>query len=585
MEYIKSPVYLKKSSVIPQYKDSYNASIENPLAFWEDIAKTFLWEKKWQEVFDNNQPTNGWFNGGRLNITINALDRHVVGSRRNKVALFWSTESGEEVTVTYDNLQKRVCQVANGLKSLGVKKGDQVLIYMPNTVETIYAMLACARIGATHILLNAGLGRKFVSEYLKVIQPKCIFLSDILYSGGKKINLKQIMDAALSEVKYSGYRIVHRRQEPHVELRQKTEVDFYDMMNSQPKWINPEIMYSSDPLFMIFTSKPNTPMDGFVHSHAGYMVGAGYYTKIINDFQESDISWCTSDLSTIEGHTNLVYGPMLNGGTIYFREGSLVYPSPDMAWRAIDKHGINILSTTPDILYELKALGCSAAEEFDHSTLRLVSVLSAEVQSDLMLWIKEHLAGQNGAVIDTWFNAELGAPLIGTVLSIDKKLGRTGKPYPGVAIQILDSNNKVLGDNEEGYLSLKHPIPSMNQTMCGVKLHHQKLPQGALDVMATKDHEGYITIKDWYKDSLFIGGHWISTEDIESYLMHIPILKEVKVWLCNYSKNQNKSIAITATIKQPMGGPENLKNRLTHCLTQEFGEFTSMHVSDIRSSS
>ena len=585
MDYIKPPIYLKQSSVFPHYSKAYQESVTTPMSFWDSIARTFLWEKTWSSVFDDERPEQGWFLDGKLNITINALDRHVVGARRNKVALFWSTENGREVTVTYDRLQKRVCQVANALKNLGVNKGDTVLIYMPNTVETIYAMLACARIGAIHVMLHTGLGSKYIRDYVQNVRPRCIFLADIMFSNGKSINLKQVLDKALCEVKYDCPKIVLRRQNPKSELRSKMEFDFHEFMNVEPKWINPEIMHSNDPLFMIFTSKPNAPMDGFVHTHGGYMVGAGYYTKIINDLKESDICWCTSDLSVIEGHTNSVYGTLLNGATVYFREGSLAFPNPDAVWRAVDKHGINILATSPEFLYELKALDTDAASRFDYSTLRLVSVLSDYINHDLYQWIKENLAGNNGAVIDTWFNAELGAPLIGTVLSLDKKPERTGKPYPGVQVQILNQHNQELSHNQQGYLSLSYPIPSMNQTICGIKKSHQQIPKGAIDIIAVKDQDGYITVKDRFKNSLFFGGHWISLDDIEDYLMHIPVLKEVKVWLCNYTEVHNKNICITAKIKRQLVDQNDLKLRLKECLRQEFGNCFSLVITDIRTSS
>jgi len=582
MNFVKTPIYLKQASVFPHYQETYQESIEQPQEFWSQIAESFLWEKKWAQVFDEAHPERGWFVDGKLNITINALDRHVVGAKRNKVALFWTAENGREVAITYDRLQKRVCQVANALKNIGVQKGDAVLIYMPNTVETVYAMLACARIGAIHVMLHVGLGNRYIRDYIQTIKPKCVFVSDVMYHKGVSFNLKQIMDKALSEVYYEGYRIVLRRENSKMELRIQKELDFHDFMNHESKWINPEIVQASDPLFMLFTSQPNATMDGFAHTHGGYMVGAGYYTKIINDLQESDISWSTSDISSIEGHTNGIYGPLLNGSTIYFREGSLAYPSPDAAWRAIDKHGINILSTTPDVLYELKSLDTKAPEEFDHSTLRLVSVLSDMVHTDLYLWIKENLAGINGAVIDTWFNAELGAPLIGTVLALDKKLQSTGKPYPGVHVQIVDEHGQELTPNQQGYLSLKYPIPSMNQTMCGFKKRHHKIPQDAIDVKASIDLDGYITVKDWHKDALLVGDHWVSVEEIEAFLMHIPIVKQVKVWLCNYVENENNSISISATIKNPLGDHSNLIDQLKSTICQEFGCCVAENIAEIR---
>ncbi len=333
---IVPPESLRRNALIQDYDALYRYSISAPEKFWEGIASELDWKEKWHTVLKFEPPHHAWFLGGKTNITLNALDRHASSPRRNKVALIWTTESGKEVVVTYDRLLRRVCQVANALKGAGVKKGDRVIIYMPLTVEGIYAMLACARLGAIHSVVYAGMGVGALKTRIEDCKAKVVFCADVTYRAGKTVNLKSIVDEAVQDIECVEKIVVLRRQEPKAELTSSREIDYFDFIEHQSQWCDAEIVDAEHPLFILYTSGTTGKPKGVVHVHGGYMVGTYYLSRAFYDIKEDDIFWSTSDIGWIVGHSYIVYGPLLNGATVLAREGAIDFPHAGIVWQTVE---------------------------------------------------------------------------------------------------------------------------------------------------------------------------------------------------------------------------------------------------------
>ncbi|ACF12932.1 AMP-dependent synthetase and ligase [Chloroherpeton thalassium ATCC 35110] len=572
---IKPPAYLRDAAHIQNYESTYARSIENPDAFWDEIASGFIWENKWTKVCEVQPPYHRWFVGGTTNITLNMLDRHIVGHRRNKVALLWASENGREVVVTYDRLLRRVCQLANALTMSGVRKGDTVLIYMPNTVEFVYAMLACARIGAIHASVHTGLGVQALRERIESVRPKVVFCADATLSGGKVIALKPMLDDALQGNDCVEKIVVLRRQEPKIELYSGLEVDFYDFLIGMPQWINPEIVESSHPLFVYFTTDAAGAPKGIVQAQGGYMVGSAYYTRIFFDLQDSDILWNTSDLSWITGHTNGIYGPLLNGATLYFREGALTTPNTEATWAAIERHGINILSTMPTTLRILKSFGAAFSEKYDLSTLRLVASTGEPLPAELYSWASEFVAGRNGFVANSWWEAELGAPMLGTLMANEAKLNFVGKPFPGVALEVVQTDGSSAAPNQPGKLAILRPVPTMLsetwQNQEQYSAYWSQIPgRFATGDDALKDEDGFFAILGRHDDALIIGGFRIGVHEIEQTLAKHPAVKEAAIFGVPDSVTGTK-LKAWVVLHQETSAPERTRSMLYGYIFHELG--------------
>jgi acetyl-CoA synthetase len=478
------PEALKRDAHIQDYESVYLHSITFPDRFWGNIASELQWEKTWDKVLDFQPPHHEWFTGGKTNITINALDRHARGEHRNKVALIWTNENDEEEVITYDRLLRRVCQLANGLKSLGVKKGDRVVIYMPLTPEAICAMLACARVGAIHAVIDIKLGLRDLRERIEDCQPTVVICADYI----KKL-------------------IVDRRQDPKIELDPEREVEFIEFIDTQKQWCEAEIMEAEDPLFILYTSGSyDDRPKGIVHVHGGYMVGVYYLARAFYDIKASDIFWCMSDLSRIVGHSFVVYGPLLNGATVLAREGAIDYPDPGVVWRTVERHGVNILFTTPPAIRKFMEYGDGYIQSEDVSTLRLIASAGELLEPEVHLWAHEHILKGKGFVIDNWWQKELASPVIGTLPIVDAKLGKVGRPLPGVVADVVSlDEGTTVSPNSAGLLILRRPLPYMMRTIwnddASYRAYWEKYPNCfTCGDLAFYDEEGYFAVLGHVED-------------------------------------------------------------------------------------
>lgn len=572
---ITPPEFLRNGALIHDYDALYHYSVASPERFWETVASELDWNQRWEKVIDFNPPYHKWFIGGKTNITLNALDRHVNSPRRNKVALIWTTESGKEIILTYDRLLRRVSQVANALKSIGVKKGDRVIIYMPLTVEGIYAMLACARIGAIHSVVYAGMGVQALRSRIEDCQAKVVFCSDVTYRAGKMIQLKGIVDDALESCEFVEKVVVLRRQEPKLELSSEREVDFFDFIENQPQYCEAEVMDAEDPLFILYTSGTTGKPKGVVHVHGGYMVGTYYLTKAFYDVKETDIFWSTSDIGWIVGHSYIVYGPLINGATVLAREGAIDYPDPGIAWRTVQRHGVNVMFTAPTAVRMFKKYGAEHVEKYDTSSLRLLACAGEPLNPEAHQWAQENIVGKHGYVVDNWWQTEIAAPVLGTLPAFSSKLGKVGKPMPGVVAEVVSPDGAQVKPNQGGLLIIKRPLPYMMRTIWGDDERYRKYWEDfpgcyTSGDVAFYDQDGYFCVLGRADDVMNVAGHRIGTAEVESaFITHPSVAEAAVVGLPDDVKGERiKGFVVLKAGHQPT---DNLRAVLRDHVRRELG--------------
>ena len=505
-------------------------AFNNPAGFWSGYAEQFEWSKPWSKVLEWDGVRHKWFVGAKTNITINALDRHAKSELRNRAAFIWLGEDGSERIVTYGQLHRQVCRFANGLKSLGVVKGDRVIIYMPLTIEGAIAMLACARIGAIHSVVYAGLGHAALRDRITDAQAKIVIAGDVGYRRGKTVNLKAIVDEALKSIDFVEKIVVYSRA--GTEINSPREVDFNDLLKF-PTDCPAEEMDSEDPLFLLYTSGSTGKPKGVVHVHGGYMVGTTYYLENFFDVGDHDIFWCTSDIGWIVGHSYIVYAPLCAGVTTLFREGAIDYPDPGVAWEIVERYGVTKMFTAPTALRMFMRYGEAYPGAHDLTSLRVIACAGEPLNPEAWRWAQTHLAGDGkwGYVIDNWWQTELGCPALGTPPSMAMRPGKVGVALPGIEADIVDEDGKSVPPNVGGRLVLKRPFPSMLRTVWRDPARYErdwKYFPGCYVTgdVAMRDSDGYIAVLGRSDDVLNVAGHRIGTAEVESALVSHPAVAE-----------------------------------------------------------
>ena len=524
-----SPIVVSADACQKNWSYECSRALEFPDAFWGDYARKFAWSKPWEHVYEFDGLHHKWFTGAKLNITVNALDRHANSDRRNRAAYIWLGEDGTERQVTYGQLHAQVCRFANGLKSLGLKKGDRVIIYMPLTLEGVISMLACARIGAVHSVVYAGLGHTALRDRITDARAKVVITGDVGYRRGKIVQLKSITDEAVDGLEFVEKVVVFSREKTELKPR---EVNFTDLMKFSDRCPAVE-MDAEDPLFILYTSGSTGKPKGVVHVHGGYMVGITYHLQNYYDVNERDIFWCTSDIGWIVGHSYIVYGPLCAGVTTMFREGAIDFPAPDIAWDIVERYRVTKMFTAPTALRMFMRYGESHPQKHDLTSLRVVACAGEPLNPEAWKWAQTYIAGDGkwGYVVDNWWQTELGCPAIGTPPSMAMRPGKCGIALPGADVDVVDENGKSVPPGVGGKLVLRRPFPSMMRTVYGdperYEREWQKIPGCYLagDV-AVRDAEGYITVLGRVDDVLNVAGHRIGTAEVESALVSHPAVAE-----------------------------------------------------------
>ncbi len=533
---INPPASLVQQVYLKDHKEAHRQSIVDPEGFWSGVAEELHWFKRWDKVFQWDYPSFQWFLGAKCNITSNCLDRHLASGKRNKAALIWLGEDGTERVYTYGRLAQLVNRFANGLKSLGVGKGDRVVIYMPLTPEGAIAMLACARIGAIHSVVYAGFSVGSLRERILDAQAKVLITADAGYRRGNKVDLKGITDGAVEGLDVLEHIVVWRREAEKPELGAK-EVDFDELMANNSIHCEAEVMDSEDPLYILYTSGTTGKPKGVLHVHGGYMVGTYYHFKTFWDVKDDDVYWCTSDIGWVVGHSYIVYAPLIAGATTVFREGAIDYPHPGVFYEVVEKYGVNVVFTAPTALRMLMRYGESYPLQYDLRSMRFLTCAGEPLNPEALRWTYEYLCGNGewGHIVDNWWQTETGAPCLGTPATIPVKPGKVGIALPGAVMDIVDREGQPITEPDKGgFLVIKQPSPQFFRTVFGDPDRYAKdwstIPGCYLtgDV-ALRDADGYYTVVGRADDVLNVAGHRIGSAEVESALVSHPAVAEAAV--------------------------------------------------------
>jgi acetyl-CoA synthetase len=532
-----------------QYKTAYQKSVEDPEAFWGDIASTFQWRKPWEKVLDWNflEPHVRWFMGGKLNITENCIDRHLA-TMGEKPAIIWEPNNPEERTrvVTYNRLHKRVCQFAQVLKNNGVKKGDRVCIYMGMVPELAYAVLGCARIGAIHSVIFGGFSAQSIADRLYDAQAEFIVTCDGAFRGNKDIPLKSVIDDALIGNRTVKKVIVYTRTRTPVSMIKGRDVWWEDEMEHALEQVEKngqvsfpaEEMDAEDPLFILYTSGSTGKPKGVVHTTGGYMVYTGYTFVNVFQYQPGDVHFCTADIGWITGHSYILYGPLSMGATSVMFEGIPTWPDAGRFWDITDKYKVNVLYTAPTAIRSLMGFGLDPLKGKDLSSLKVLGTVGEPINEEAWHWYDEHIGKKKCPIVDTWWQTETGGILISNLAGVTPaKPTYATLPLPGIQPILVDENGKeVEGNGVSGNLCIKFPWPGMLRTTYG---DHERCrlnyfaPYHNLYFTGDgclRDEEGHYRITGRVDDVLNVSGHRIGTAEVENAInMHAGVVESAVV--------------------------------------------------------
>jgi acetyl-CoA synthetase len=567
----------KEHSWIGDYQQAYERFLADPDRFWEDIARELEWFQPWDRVKEWQYPYARWFLNGKVNITHNCLDRHVFNQRRNKVAIMWRGETeDEERILTYKQLYQAVCRFANGLKSLGVGKGDRVCIYMPVVPEQIITMLACARIGAVHTVVFGGFGVNALNQRIRGVGAKVVVTADVTYRRGKAIPLKTIVEeAVVNAPSIERIVILRREEEKPVELHPEMEVDYYDLMEGMSRECPAEEMDAEDPLFVLYTSGTTGSPKGIVHACGGYMVGTYYTTRHVFDIKDNDVYWCTADPGWITGHSYGVYGPLLNGATCLIAEATPDYPDQGTWWNLIEEYGVTIFYTAPTAIRMFMRVGEEWPARYNLSSLRILGSVGEPLNPEAFEWFYRHIGHGRCPIVDTWWQTETGMHMLTTTIGEPMRPGFVGKPIPGVVADVVDMAGNPVPPGTGGLLVIKEPWPSMMRTIWEDDERYRKYWNTisgcytAAD-LAVKDEKGYIMVIGRSDDLIVVAGHNIGTAEVESALVsHEAVAEAAVIGKPDPLKgNAIKAFVILRNTQQPS---EKLKNDLIYHVRMTLG--------------
>jgi acetyl-CoA synthetase len=533
--YYPSPDVLAQA-YIKDWDELARQADEDFVGFWEECAKELIdWQAPWSTVLDDSKkPFYRWFVDAKTNIVYTAIDRHLKTARKNKLALIWEGEKGEQRTFSYFALNREVSKFASVLKALGVKKGDRVTIYMGRVPELPIAMLACAKIGAVHSVGYGGFSTEALHGRIEDSQSRVVITCDGAFLNGKIIELKAIADEAIKRAPIVEHVVVFKRTGQPVNMEEGRDMWWHDLMALPiADWRCPtEILDAEDPLYMLYTSGTTGKPKAIVHTHGGYQVGIATTLKYVFDLKDEDRWWCAADPGWVTGHSYIVYGPLILGATSVMYEGAPTYPYPDRWWQIVEKYGVNVLYTAPTAIRGLMRFGEAWPNRRDLSSLRLLGSVGEPINPEAWRWYYKNIGKERCPIMDTWWQTETGMFMITPVPSLPLKPGSGTKPFFGQQAEILDEQGHPVPDGEEGYLVLKRPWPAMLRTIYGdpdryVKQYWSKYPGVYLaGDSARRDKDGYFWIIGRVDDVIKVSGYRLGTAEIESALVSHPAVAE-----------------------------------------------------------
>lgn len=556
----------------------YRKAKRNREKHWEDFAQELVWFKKWRKVHTWKAPDTKWFVGGKINASYNCLDRHIDTARKNKAAIIWEGEFGESITLTYWELYREVNKFANVLKSLGVKKGDRVTIYLPMIPELAIAMLACARIGAPHSIVFGGFSAESLRDRINDCKSNLLITSDGGYRRGKVIPLKKNADEAIKKTPSIKKVVVVNRVGDKEKVRMKRGRDYWwhKLMEEADTFCAPEKMDSEDMLFLLYTSGTTGKPKGIVHTTGGYMVGAYATTKLVFDMKEEDTYWCTADIGWVTGHSYIIYGPLANGATSIMYEGAPDYPDIGRFWAIVEKYAVTIFYTAPTAIRAFMKWGEEHPRKYDLSSLRLLGSVGEPINPEAWMWYHEHIGGKCCPIVDTWWQTETGSILI-TALPGHTKLkpGSATIPFPGIEADVVDEKGKSVKEGA-GYLVINSPWPSMLRGIYGDQKRYVDTYWSQYPGIyftgdgAKRDKDGYIWVLGRVDDVMNVAGHRISTMEVESALVdHTSVAEAAVVGKAHDLKGQ--AIVAFTTLKSGIKQTPKLLDDLKKHVAKKIG--------------
>ena len=583
----KDKIYNPSKSIIDnsninesEFQAMYEKSIESPDDFWASQAQSYLdWDTKWTEVKKTNinKGEVSWFSGGKLNASVNCIDRHLPANK-NKIAFIWEGDNpAESKNITYQELHDEVCKFSNVLKLRGVKKGDRVCIYMPMIPEATYAMLACARIGAIHSVVFGGFSPESLKDRILDSDCQTVITADEGLRGGKVVPLKQNVDEALKGCPNVHTVLVVTRTNAEISWNQDCDVRYEEISKNVSDECDPEVMDAEDPLFILYTSGSTGKPKGVLHTTAGYLLQTAISHKLVFDYKEDEIYWCTADVGWVTGHSYIVYGPLANCATSVIFEGIPTYPSPSRLWEVIDKHKVNIFYTAPTALRALMAQGDDFVESSSRKSLRVLGTVGEPINPEAWEWYFKVVGDSSCPIVDTWWQTETGAMMITPIAGFTPmKPGSATKPFLGIEPALLDENGKEIIGEGSGNLVIKSSWPSQIRTVYG---DHQRCIDTYYSLYpgyyttgdgARRDADGYYWITGRVDDVLNVSGHRLGTAEVESALvLHQQVAEAAVVGYEHEIKGQG--IYCYVTLMSETSPSEDLKADLVQLVSKEIG--------------
>jgi acetyl-CoA synthetase len=572
-----------------QYEAMYRRSVEDPQGFWAEQADIFLdWDRKWDQVFEQDMAAGrvSWFAGGRLNISVNCIDRHLP-QRAEQTAIIWEgDEPDQHKTISYQTLHDEVCRLANGLKARGVGRGDRVCIYMPMVPEAAYAMLACMRIGAVHSVVFGGFSPNSLRDRILDSDCRCVITADEGVRGGRRVPLKDNTEAALSECPNVHTVITVRRTGADVAWHPPRDVWYHELTRDQPANCDPESMEAEDPSFILYTSGSTGKPKGVQHGTAGYLLHAAMTHKYVFDYHDGDVYWCTADVGWVTGHSYIVYGPLANGAITLMFEGVPTYPDPGRCWQVVDKHKVNIFYTAPTALRSLMGQGDEFVSRATRKTLRLLGTVGEPINPEAWEWYHRVVGDGRCPIVDTWWQTETGGIMISPLPGATAlKPGSATRPFFGVQAGIVDDQGKLIDSVEaRGNLVITHTWPGQIRTVFG---DHQRVVDTYYKAYpgfyftgdgARRDADGYYWITGRVDDVLNISGHRIGTAEVESALVLHPQVAEAAVVGFPHPVKGEGIYAYVTLMSGFHEDPEKLRGELVDLVRTEIGAIAKPDV-------
>jgi acetyl-CoA synthetase len=559
------------------YQRLYQEAAEDPDKFWGNIAKDLHWFKPWTKVLEWDAPWAKWFVGGETNISYNCLDRNVASGKGNKTALIWEGEPGEVRTYSYQQLLAEVGKCANALKSLGVKKGDRVAIYMGMSPELPIALLACARIGAIHSVIFGGFSANALVDRNNDAQAVAVITQDSSYRRGNEVKLKETVDEALENCPTVKHVLVYKRTGTPIDMKPGRDHWWHDVVDKASPDCPAEPLDSEHPLYILYTSGTTGKPKGVVHTTGGYAVGTYLTAKWVFDLKDDDIYWCTADIGWVTGHSYIVYGPLQNGATVVMYEGAPNFPEPDRFWSIIDRHKVTVFYTAPTAIRTFIKWGDDWPNRHKLTSLRLLGTVGEPINPEAWMWYREVIGKNNCPIVDTWWQTETGAIMISPIPgAIATKPGSATKPFPGVVPEIVTLDGKPVPDGQGGYLVMRRPWPSMLRTVWGdperYKANYWSQIPGCYFTGdgARKDKDGYFWIMGRVDDVINVSGHRLSTMEVESALVAHPKVAEAAV-VGRPDPLKGQAISAFVTLEQGHQPNDALKEELKKWVAKEIG--------------